>query len=561
MRRAWLPLPLLLGACVGEPSYEGRLCDPQGGCPAGLVCDRDGTCRRSRSDPPDGGDPKDAGTFDGDAAPSADAASTDAGPDAGALDAAPQDAASPPDAGPPLTSLTVIPDSVDVPAGFEEQLAATARYEDGTEQDVSARASWSVVDPTIASVGSDGYLVTLMPGTTIVNASLGGRTGSAALNVADPIIVDVSTFNKHNLAVRSDGALFGWGYNEQRQVDAAASNAITVPSLHPDLENVAFARACGVMSIAVLKDGTVRAWGDNQGGQLGDGSLGATQVAPPVQVVGPGGIGLLNGVVDVTCGYDFVLALMADGSVLSWGANAYGSLGLGGATNDPRSEPTPIPGLSNVAAVAAGAYHAVALHQDGTVSTWGYNDYGQLGNAAPGTHRNTPAQVGGVTDVTHVDAGWGHTVARRSDGTVLAWGWNAYGQLGDGGRMDNPSPAPVQETAGVDLTGVAAVSAGFTHTVLRMDDGTVRAFGNNLYRQLGSGSTEVDGPLPEVVLSSAGGPPFSGAMQIVAGGDHNLLLSTTRELWGWGLNENGEMGNGASGMGAVAPHPVRITGL
>lgn len=556
MRLRRLLLPLLLGACVGEPSYVGRLCDPGGSCPGGLVCDRDGTCQeRGRGD---AGEPEDGAV---DAAPDA-AGRPDAGDrgDAEAPDADPPDGSDPPDAGPALTSVTVLPASIDVPAGFDAQLTATARYENDVEEDVTSQAVWSIVDPNLAAVGGDGRVVTLLPGTTIVNAAFGGMTGSAALNVDDPIVLEVSSFNKHNLAVRSDGVLFGWGYNAQRQVDATATDAVTAPARHSTLSDVAFARACGVMSVAVLKDGTSRAWGDNQGGQLGDGTFGATQVTTPVQVLGPGGAGVLSGVQDIRCGYDFVLALMPNGTVLSWGANAFGSLGLGGEMNELQPVPTPIPGLSNVIAVAAGSYHGVALHQDGTVSTWGYNDYGQLGNAAPGTHRNTPAQVGGVAGATGIDAGWGHTVAQLGDGTVLAWGWNAYGQLGDGARMDQPAPVTVQASAGVDLTGVIAVSAGFTHTVARLGDGTLRSWGNNLYVQLGSGSAEVDGPLPELVLGSAGGAPFMAHMQVVAGGDHTLVLSATREIWGWGSNENGEIGNGASGMGMVVPFPLRIMG-
>ncbi len=156
------------------------------------------------------------------------------------------------------------------------------------------------------------------------------------------------------------------------------------------------------------------------------------------------------------------LALKSDGTVWAWGRNYYGQLGnpdicMGSFCYS--TSPVPVSGLRSAVAIAAGDVHSVAVLADGSVWAWGDNLAGELGNgtitACPPCGLPTPVQAVGVSGVTTVAAGTAHTLALRSDGTVLAWGNNAFGQLGDGTTNSSPVAVPVQR-----LRRVAAISAG-----------------------------------------------------------------------------------------------------
>ena len=175
-------------------------------------------------------------------------------------------------------------------------------------------------------------------------------------------------------------------------------------------------------TVALKSDGTVWAWGYNAYGQLGDGTT--TDRTTPVQVSG------LSGVTAIAAG------CMSHGGA----EERRHGLGLGkqrlwpARRWDHRRQTTPVQvsGLSGVTAIAAGGYHTVALKSDGTVWAWGYNDYGQLGDGTTHRQRHSRFRSQGSHGVTAIAAGYYHTVALKSDGTVWAWGYNSYGQLGDG---------------------------------------------------------------------------------------------------------------------------------
>jgi alpha-tubulin suppressor-like RCC1 family protein len=186
----------------------------------------------------------------------------------------------------------------------------------------------------------------------------------------------------------------------------------------------------GSHSLGLRTDGTVRAWGYNANGQVGDGTT--TNRFSPVTVSSLGSVLAISG-----AGL-FSVALKPDGTVWAWGNNAYGQLGDG--TTTQRNTPVKVSGLSNVSAIAAGVYHMLALKNDGTVWAWGYNAYGQVGNGTT-TNRLTPVQV--LTGVTAIGAGGYHSLAVKTDGTVRAWGDNTYGQVGDGTTTQRNTPVKV----------------------------------------------------------------------------------------------------------------------
>jgi alpha-tubulin suppressor-like RCC1 family protein len=229
-------------------------------------------------------------------------------------------------------------------------------------------------------------------------------------------------------------------------------------------------------SLALKNDGTVWTWGSNSLGQLGNGNYADSNV--PVQVSN------IAGVVAIAGGDAHSLALKNDGSVWSWGDNLGGQLGNG--TSILKSNvPVQVSSLTGVIAIAAGAYHSLALKNDGTVWAWGDNGFGQLGNGTNIVKSNVPVQVSSLTGVIAIAAGTYHSLALKNDGTVWAWGYNNYGQLGNGSNIFY-SNVPVQVSS---LTGVIAIAAmGSSHSLALKNDGTVWAWGANGYGQLGIGN-------------------------------------------------------------------------
>ena len=206
-------------------------------------------------------------------------------------------------------------------------------------------------------------------------------------------------------------------------------------------------------TVALKSDGTVVAWGGNSSGELGDNQSCGTTCLTPVQVLDVGGVGNLSGVVAIAAGAGFSVALKSDGTVVAWGDEQFGELGNGqggcgvyclnfgqfnGLIPVQVFDVGGVGNLSGVTAVAAGGVHAVALKADGTVVAWGDNFVGELGdNLGCGIYCSTPVQVldvggiGNLSGVVAVVAGDSHSVALKANGTVAAWGWDYEGELGD----------------------------------------------------------------------------------------------------------------------------------
>ena len=277
----------------------------------------------------------------------------------------------------------------------------------------------------------------------------------------------------HNLSVHRDGTLWAWGMNNQGQVGDGTLTNRNGPVLVQGLTSVV-AVAGGVFhSVALKSDGTVWTWGGNSEGQLGTGTTTPRTVPGPV----PG----LTGIVAIAAGYNHVLALKNDGTVYAWGDNWGGQIGNG--TTVDRLTPFVVPGLTGVVTLAGGAYHSAALKSDGTVMTWGRNAEGELGDGSH-TDRFTPGAVPGLTGVSRLSAGAYFNLALLSNGTVKGWGHNFYGQLGDASNAERP--APVAAT-GIDSVVNVVAGAGFS-LVLR-GDGTIWSCGQNAFGMLGDGTT------------------------------------------------------------------------
>ncbi|HEV7902646.1 MAG TPA: S8 family serine peptidase, partial [Pyrinomonadaceae bacterium] len=312
------------------------------------------------------------------------------------------------------------------------------------------------------------------------------------VNLGDVSAVDAG--GEHSLALKRDGTVWAWGSNYNGQVGAynqfnfTRATPAQVPGLSGTFNAVA---AGGVHSLALKSDGTVWAWGSNGSGQLGNGGTYTNAVYEPVQVAG------LTNVASIAAGSGFSLAVKTDGTVWAWGANAGGVVGQPFDTFSV-GVPVQVAGLSNVAAVSAGDRHALALKRDGTVWAWGDNMDGKLGNGETNFGGPTPRQVSNLANVREVNAGFGHSIAVKTDGTVWTWGRNAAGVLGDGTTTNRNVPVQVG-----GLSGVLSVTGGFEHGGALLPDGTIRMWGGNNNGQLGD-RTYISRSTPTAVSGNYG---------------------------------------------------------
>jgi len=279
------------------------------------------------------------------------------------------------------------------------------------------------------------------------------------------------------IMLRDDGKVWSWGSNKFGQLGTGAKQEIQLPEQVQSLDNVIHVAAGEAHAVALKGDGTVWSWGRNGSGQMGDGTKKSTEI--PLKV---------NGISEVTAiatRGDFVVALKRDGSVWAWGDNRNGQLGNGAAKKDGAA-PEQVHGITNVIAIAAGGNHVLALRVDGSVWSWGLNSSGQLGDGLNGNvsqSHSLPIPVLWLTDVSAISAGDKYSVAVRRDGTVWAWGDNSYGQLGNGTNADTYSPLQVE----VIHSAKYAVCDSATTFVLTSDN-LVYSFGDGTLGQLGNGS-------------------------------------------------------------------------
>ena len=282
----------------------------------------------------------------------------------------------------------------------------------------------------------------------------------------------------HTLALKNDGTVWAWGTSDYGEVgNTSPSN--TTPVLVNGVSNVIAISSGNYHSMALRDDGTVWVWGANMSGQLGlGGAMDAKAHPTPTQVPG------LTGVKQIAAGNDFSLAVRDDGTVWAWGSNTFGQ--LGDNTGGMRNSAAQISGLTGVKSVVGGQGHALALKTDGTVWGWGANTFGATGSSNYNQPTYTPVQVNNLSNITAIAAGGWHSLASKSDGSVWAWGWNTYGQLGTGTQNSSPQSNPSQVSG---LAGATSVSAGSDYSVALLGDGTVRTWGRNYYGQLGDGTT------------------------------------------------------------------------
>jgi alpha-tubulin suppressor-like RCC1 family protein len=254
-------------------------------------------------------------------------------------------------------------------------------------------------------------------------------------------------------------------------------------------------------------------------------------------------------ILQITAGMSHQVALCADGTLIAWGSGGYGQLGDGYySSGTVQVDRTGVLAGKTVVAVSAGQYHTVALCADGSIVTWGHNGNGQLGNnSRVGSSLPVLVDQSGVLAgrrVVSVHAGQSHTVARCADGFLAVWGSNQYSQLGNASYQLSTVPVPV--ILGGALAGkiIAAFDVGSNHNLALCTDGTLAAWGSNSAGQLGNGTT-LNSNVPVAVIQSG---VLSGktVSAVSAGNLHSIVLCTDGTLASWGRNSTGQLGNGST---------------
>lgn len=337
----------------------------------------------------------------------------------------------------------------------------------------------------------------------------------------------------HSVLMTDYGWIMAWGSNQEGQI----GDNTTIPRYMPKNTGTTGSIDLAVgfnHTLVATSEGAVYTWGANNKGQIGNGNTNSQLYASKI----PG----LDHVVAVAAGNQHSLTLKDDGTVWAWGDNSKGQLGIGSLKD--KYSPVQGDGLSGVIGIAAGGNHSLALKNDGTVWSWGENTNGQLGNSDL-EHQTKPVQVVGLNNVYKISAGWEHSIALKYDGTVWAWGNNAEGELGDETNENRLTPVQVQ-----GISSIKEVSSGYFFNLALKNDGSAWLWGDNRLSELGT-ETERLALYSPIQLND-----WQDVKAIGAGGFHGLVIrGTENEVWGWGYNATGQVGNGTF---THIPTPVKV---
>jgi alpha-tubulin suppressor-like RCC1 family protein len=353
-------------------------------------------------------------------------------------------------------------------------------------------------------------------------------TLSPAIRAATP---QLAAGAQHSVALHADGTVYAWGNNSHGQLgngEAGEGLLSARPVRVRNLTDIVALAARANHTLALRADGTVWAWGQNDRGQLGDGS----QVDRPM----PLQVNALTGVALISTGRQHSFAVRSDGTLWVWGANDGGRFGNGSAGwGEVSTTPIRVLALSDVIAATAGYGQSFAIKKDGTLWAWGENSDGKLGLGTFTDTETLPTQVVDLRAVTGIATQAVHIMARTGDGQLWAWGSdNGSGQFGDGTTTASALPVTVRRQPNGEPT---ALALGWAHSVIRLANGQVWTWGNNWYGQLGIGEADHQ-TLPVQVTALA------AAEAIAAGEHHSLAMTADGFVWNWGLGGQGQLGLG-----------------
>jgi alpha-tubulin suppressor-like RCC1 family protein len=405
--------------------------------------------------------------------------------------------------------------------------------------------------------GSTETPVTACWGTN-ADGQLGETTGFPAFTPTPTAgnfgTVGVAAGAAHSCSVDAVGVVSCWGANGSGQIgNGAIGGSVATP--YSGVIGGAVQVVAGLShSCALRVAGDVWCWGDASVGQLGDGVEGGLSVTP-LRVVDANGLPF-TGAYQLSSGSNHTCAAMVDGRVLCWGFNGFGQLGDAGTTTSPAA--VRVLGLPlNAVGVAAGGNHTCAVLVDRVVRCWGSNLDGQLGVGTSGDQSSVPVFVDIPVQVASISAGGFHTCATVVGGAARCWGANSTGQVGD---STTTGPRTTPTAVGLPAGIAAQATAGGTHscTVSWAElVSEVRCWGANGSGQLGRGTATVAEP-SQALVQTASGFLFR-VTQLAAGSDHTCVVRPdfvsgrlVGKAWCWGFNGSGQLGDGSTTQRLVA---------
>lgn len=376
----------------------------------------------------------------------------------------------------------------------------------------------------------------------------------------------VNTFaasTNHSASIRPNGSLWLSGINFEGQLGDGTKLSSPAPvQVLPTGSSTRWSQVATGTShtLALTTDGHLQAWGGNCDGQLGDGT--AHSHTTPVLVAMPEAAAQAQWK-QIAAGTSHSLALTADGQLFAWGNNDQGQLGNGSSLDSPTPVPVSLPVSASTttwAQIAAGNDHTLALTTDGRLFAWGNNQYGQLGD---GSNHDAlyPVAVGLTKKLAnlrwaYVAAGRFHTLAITDDGRIYTWGSNRFGQLGEEHDTQHNLPEPLALPQHLAIERWTQVAAGDAHSVALSTDGHLIAWGNNCVGQLGNGSTTWQ--LSPVAIAAPRSSAPARWTKVVSGGFHTLASTADGQLYAWGANNFGQLGDDTTTERhqPMAPSPV-----
>ena len=351
--------------------------------------------------------------------------------------------------------------------------------------------------------------------TTSPEASDGTATTSENITtqeVESQKIKQVSLGLHHSAAITEDGSLYMWGDNECGQVGDGTIENKTLPK--KIMDNVVAVNLKYTQSAAIISDSSLYMWGNNHSGQLGNGVDGGDLYKYDEGIDSNLPIKIMDNVASVSLGFTHSAAITTDGSLYMWGDNCHGQLGNG----TTESSNIPIKVMDNVASVSLGHYHSAAITTDGSLYMWGFNGYGQLGYVSMVYMNAVPVKI--MDNVASASLGMFHSAAVTTEGSLYMWGSNWLGQLGDGTNEDSNSPIKIMDN-------VVSVSLFNDYSAAITSNGNLYMWGDNSYGLLGNG-TIGNSNVPIKIMDNV--------VYISLGGVRNVSLTIDGSFYMWGGN-------------------------